>query len=361
MPHYRYLFHDLLTNDPLAELELKSVSYEQVLNNPGSFSGQLTIAAAQMARADVIGSTVPGRTAIYVDRDGEITWGGILWKRRYQASSRALTLEGQTFESYLERRRLVDSLTYLNADQLTVMQSLISHMQSAANGDIGIEVGNETSGFAINAFFNWWDVKPYLENLQYYGGSDKGFDFKITSFRDTTTKLIRKQFEIAHPHLGATAGNTTLLWEYPGNIVDYSWDEDAQSGADQLFTTGANEGSALMVATATDQRLLNQGWPLLEDSTSYPDVTTWPDLDSHATADLAARKAPIITPTVSVYGDADPVLGTYGVGDFARFRILDDRFPDGMDVSYRVYGIKVNVDPQGARDKVDLTVGVLTP
>jgi len=55
----------------------------------------------------------------------------------------------------------------------------------------------------------------------------------------------------------------------------------------------------------------------------------------------------------------DPVLGTYAIGDDARIRISDDRFPNGIDAVYRIVGLTVTPGETGP-ERVTLTLSLPT-
>ena len=150
---YRYLFADLLTNDILAELPLTGVTFTQVLNSPGSLNARLLISDVREDQYDIEGSTIPARTAIYVDRDGVLVWGGIIWLRRYNSETQTIDITAREFLSYLESRRVATSQAFNNVDQLTVAQSLLNTAQSATNGNIGLIVPTNTSGVLVSRVF----------------------------------------------------------------------------------------------------------------------------------------------------------------------------------------------------------------
>jgi hypothetical protein len=141
--NYRYLFADLVTNDILAEIPLTNVSFTQSLNTPGSFSGSILGSDAQEQGYDIVGSTIPARTAIYVDRDGVLIWGGIIWLRTWDTDSQHFTFSAREFGSYFEHRRITgafmsnaQALVYDTEDQLFIAQDLLDLAQQVSGGDI---------------------------------------------------------------------------------------------------------------------------------------------------------------------------------------------------------------------------------
>lgn len=105
VPVYRYFTTDLLTNQVLAEIPFVNVSYERAIKASGAFSGEIPILPTELNNSmDMYENTMPGKTALYVVRDGICVWGGIIWSRSYNAVSRTLSVEGSEFTSYFHHR-----------------------------------------------------------------------------------------------------------------------------------------------------------------------------------------------------------------------------------------------------------------
>ena len=117
---YRYLFVDLLTNEIIAELPLTGVSFTQQLNQAGAFDGHLLLSGINTFEFNVDASTTPARNAIYVDRNGILVWGGIIWARTYNSSSQTLSLSAREMISYFERRRIIELTDFVSTDQLEI-------------------------------------------------------------------------------------------------------------------------------------------------------------------------------------------------------------------------------------------------
>jgi hypothetical protein len=104
-PTYMYYVADLLSNQILAEIPFGGVSYERALKGAGSFSGNIPI-NDQTNHIGVYENTMPGKTALYVVRDGVCVWGGIIWARSYSVVNRVLDISASEFTSYFYHRRI---------------------------------------------------------------------------------------------------------------------------------------------------------------------------------------------------------------------------------------------------------------
>jgi hypothetical protein len=103
--NYRYFVTNLVTNQPLAEIPFKGVSYERVLKGAGTFSGVIPN-SPDTASLALYESTMPGRTGLYVVRNGVCVWGGIIWSRSYNVNERVLQVSASEFTSYFHHRRI---------------------------------------------------------------------------------------------------------------------------------------------------------------------------------------------------------------------------------------------------------------
>lgn len=108
---YRYFLVDLLTNETIAEIPFTDVSYERALSKAGSFSGSIPVIDATTA-FDLYESTMPGKSCVFVLRNGVCVWGGIIWSRQYSPSGKKLTIDASEFVSYLYHRVVWQTLYY---------------------------------------------------------------------------------------------------------------------------------------------------------------------------------------------------------------------------------------------------------
>ena len=108
---YRYYVADLLTNNVIGEIPFTNVSYERALSKAGGFSGSIPVIEATAA-LNLYESTMPGKTALYILRNGVCVWGGIIWSRSYNPTNKTLQVDGQEFISYLYHRAVWQTLYY---------------------------------------------------------------------------------------------------------------------------------------------------------------------------------------------------------------------------------------------------------
>ena len=368
MATYRYLLADLLTNQILAELPLTSVNFTQQINSAGTMTGSILLSGLPVA-ANVTNATIPAKSAIYIDRDGVIVWGGVIWSRVYSSTSQHLSISAREFESYFERRRITTTVSYVNVDQLAVAQGLISSAQAVPGGNIGVIVGSQTSGVTVTPALTYYNYqqKTVLSALQDIskagtGGGSAGFDFAIRCAYDGSG-AITKTLALGAPRLGnvySSTSSTTPVFEFPaGNVLEYEYPEDGSIVANTIYVTGAGSNESKMIYSGVDATKLAQGWPLLEDSASFTDIAVATILQNLANGRVAAVSYPPTVLKIVTSPALDPILGTYAIGDDARIRISDDRFPNGIDAVYRIVGLTVTPGETGP-ERATLTLSLPT-
>jgi len=359
---YRYLLADLLTNEIVAELPLTGVAFTQQLNQAGTFTAHLLLSGINPAAFNVDDSTIPGHNCIYVDRDGVLIWGGIIWGRSYNSTSQTLTIQAQEFISYFAHRRIAQDVSFTGIDQLVIAKTLVEDAQDVPYGDIGViynSEGETTSGVLIDRVYYNYELKTVFNAVQDLSRQSDGFDFHIDVYYDPITDLPVKAFNTYYPKVGETwtpTNPSALVFDFPaGNIVEYEYPEDGSLVANRIYALGAGSNEGKLISIASDATKFAEGWPLLEEQANYSDVTDQTMLDNVAAGQVLAMSYPPTTLTIVAPPYVDPVLGSYEVGDDARIMITDSRFPNGLDEVYRIVALSVQPGEDGP-ERVTLTL-----
>lgn len=357
---YTYLIADLRSGTILDELPLGGVSFDKKLNDAGSLRAQLHVHDPVIRDRGPRLVTEPGRSAIYVDRDGILLWGGIIWTSRYSAAQGVLELGASDFLSYFERRLVLEldvstPFARSNTDQVTIARDLVQLAQSHDGGDLGIAVaGARSSGVMRTVSYPPGEMKPLADLLRDLANAEDGFDFAV-DVRYNDGGHPERFLQIGSPRLGQPGA--PHVWEYGVNLVDFTWPVDAASMATRVFVQGTGDASEPITRYAADDALRRAGWPLLEAAANQLDTRNTALLDASARGALAARRRPIVLPELTVRADLDPVVGTYLVGDDARIVIEDPFFgEERLDVPVRILGLEVTPGDDGSQELVKLTV-----
>jgi hypothetical protein len=154
---YRYFTTDLLTNQILAEIPFKGVSFERSIKAAGSFSGTIPV-IPETASMDLYESTMPGKTGLYVVRDSICIWGGIIWNRNYNVVERELSVSASEFTSYFFHRNIWKTWTHDFGATIVASGGTLTGTLEAL--EYGFPVGSsvrlvfpEVSDFTYNAYY----------------------------------------------------------------------------------------------------------------------------------------------------------------------------------------------------------------
>lgn len=349
---YTYLLTDLMSGKVLSDAIAFSLSsYARQLNNSSDCSGTLDLSDDAVRRlSDPIAATEPRRTALWVIRDTQLVWGGIIWTRRYRSADYNLELTASTPESYFARRRIRDTLTYNQVDQHAIIAALVNNAQARAYGNIGIRVpATSSSGRLRDRTFYWHERATYLERMQQLSEVIDGPDWTMTP--DWVAQNTPGWYLNIGTPLGVTRVGNEL--EFPGDFRNYSWPDDGGNSAN--FWSAIGDPDANDVPRIRDAQMPAEwqaGIPLLEDVSDHSGVSQVDTLTSYAQANVRANAGNRTVPEGTLrLMDASDIPQP---GDRYRLRITDPyRFPPnpitgapGLVTSLRITAWTVNVSAE---------------
>lgn len=349
---YRIWSTDLLTGRPLSfDLPLAVDSYTYgAINTYGTASGTISLDAAE----DPLLVLPERRTCLWISHRERVVWGGIVWDTDPDITRRTLKITAQTWSSYFEHILIRDTLVYRSTEQLTTFRNLVAYAQAKSSANIGVTVDPGNSGVLVTQLYgpgagdSARPDKPVGEALKDLANTEPGFEYCDDWADDGATRNPAKRIRLGYPLLG-TSGAPGLMFEYPGNILDYSWAKAGKGSPNKLYAVGAGDGAQALVESATNTAEIGFGYPLLEASTGgdHKEVVTKSALRGYAAADLAALGRARLAPTFTVRADADPQPGDYSGGDVIRCRLTSAYHrpqPDGSpgyDGLFRITAINV--------------------
>lgn len=356
MAKYIYRTVDLKSNAVLEDIDLQNVQFSIKLSDVGDLTGDLYVPETKRGLL-LDDATFPGRTGLYVMRDGRPVWGGVIWKRDWNEESATFRLSCGSWESYPYHVMQTSNLSYTATDQLQIARDLLS-----ANG-ITIESGITwpTSGTSMNRQRNMftYDYKTVGLELEQLASLENGFDYTIESYVNTDGSFGRR-YLFGYPRLGREASldpsSNSLTLDYPGNLAPFKLAEDAESGAWRLFGIGAGEGTEMLTSSATDSVYAANGWPKLDGLVQYKDVSIQTTLNSHVNEDLKETTPPIDAWTFQLAPDSDVKLTDIGIGDSAVFRLSSRRWKAPKEMIRRITEISVSPGDQGELEIVQLGI-----
>jgi hypothetical protein len=352
MAKYRVLISP--ATDPAnfsAELPITSVAVTETLNDSGSATVSLplriedpeTLATVTEANLDT------ATTLVWVEREGILIWGGILWGISGSVEGNVLTLSASGFHSYVRRRIMRIRASYSGQDQLAIARSLIQLVE-VVNGSLGIIGTSDTnvSGRTRVRLYNAWDRKSFGEAIEDLAAVEFGFDFyyDVAYGDDGVTPTV--EFRTTFPALGF---QTNYVFDINSNAEALSFSRDGSRRTNEVDALGSGEGPLKRVQTRTNTAALASE-PLLQSVISVSDVNTDPSLSIHAGRSLSRGSASAVQYTIKVDPAGTPPHTAYRVGDIVELR-ADYGYLDDSG-SYRI--VEKTVAAEGGGEAVTLTL-----
>ena len=216
-------------------------------------------------------------------------------------------------------------------------------------GDIGFDFSRNddfSTNLQANPVIRGYELKTVAEVLDEYSTKPDGFEYRVDCEYNTTTNTFKKYFTFLPlvpasltsyiaaqadgfqgPIPASAYGADEYIFEYPGNVVEAQFEENAEDGATRFFVQGKDDrlstDASQPYSAASNHKLLNEGWPLLDavdDLDSEFETVLW----KQASRLLEESVPPISTFTISVNGSVNPKLGTYNPGDWVSVKLNDD-------------------------------------
>jgi len=373
MSEWRFTASDLRSGAKLTDLNVAAWSSTDVLNDSGDFSATVeldgatpstvTVVAAlpltdddgvvltddlgeelladpeptifpTARRTTVADSTRSGRSVIVAERDGVPVFTGIVWRRRYDATSLTLNVAGRGLASYFDHFAQTTALTYTGVDQFETLKALVDFVQNQAGANIGVEIPAATSGVLRDRAYEAFSGKKVGELMRELSNVVNGFDYDIRT--EYVAGAVVRRLRRFYPRRGRTFEATGLRFRAPGNAVLLDMSEDASDMATVVTALGAGDGADMLVTTAANTELVNAGWPAYSTTRAYKDVTVLATLAQHAGADVA-RLSGVDDESFTV--QVDPTFpgqpwGSWDLGDDCQLIVDNDpMYPAGDDGS----------------------------
>jgi hypothetical protein len=390
---------DLRSGSVKGEVPFANVSFSKTLNGVSSFSGTLNLADPGLVGVDPIDATLPGRSALFVDYNGSLVWGGIVWPREYthQAQTQSLTVTASDIWSYFTNRVQATDYSAPPYSGITGTGSPMAIWDATSSGSTWDPVliawqvvadaiaayspspyqpaatsyGNILGGLAIAANGNNTaasyiasgtntPASSYVNATYPYStlqtvdtivkqlaglGLGVGFDFGIdVAYSAGAFSVPVATLNFSYPRRGRTFAQNNLMVDL-STAISYSFPEDGTQIGNVIYETG---GSGAIGVTQNINPLL-QGYPILERVISRSNITSSNVLNLLSQLGISDAYlysyAPVVPQfTVDLFGD-NPHIGNFIEGDDLRVylpatdtqgQVWDPRFPYGIDQEWRI-------------------------
>lgn len=361
MEDYRVLVGSLRDNTWVEELPVTRVNYSKVLNGPG----KCDISTSPDPRNSLLAKKItetdfePGRTVIYIEKNGTIVWAGILWEVFVVFPSNRLRLIGEGLWSYFRHRHITTTVTYNSTDQFAVAKALIDTAIGKPAGNvanISTAATPTSSGVNVTRRYPGYQYRQVAEAIEDLGNRTGGFDFDITSTWSTTEAgVVDNKFELYYPSKGT---RTEVVFDYPANVTRIQWRRKGQKFANTVHMIGAGSGEATTTASAVDVGSFTDNFPLLEQKLMKKDISVSSTLVERANRELNRRNQ--VEELIDIDVDAKSIetsVGSFTVGDIVRVRGSNGY----LDINklYRIMSYLVVVDQGANSEKISVIVGTV--
>lgn len=369
-PAYRYILTDLITDQVLAVLPLTGVSFSRAISRPGSFTGTLNATTPELVQVAKLAYRQTGAAALWVERDGAIWWGGIVWTTQVGQSERGpvqLQLQAATFDSYAHRRILYVDKTYTQVGQNLIVKDLWDTMQAMPDvwpaANIGVDTSNITTpGTPRDRTYKVSDLNDVGKLIEDLGDVIGGPEHTILTYYSPEGDRVKEL--VADFRIGLTEPRHVFqrVARGGGRIVSWGHTNDATLGATNTVTRGdapnGNVGedvdplmSAFWVSDASPTSI-DAGWPLYVLTADYPGVSDKDTLDQYAQAMLQQAHRSVATSAYTIE------VGNSGwnpnrLGDAVRLKLTDD-WHDNDDLTVRPVGCTVTPPEKGRQEQIVL-------
>lgn len=303
----------------------KSISYEQVLNKPSNLTFEMDMADPKAINDNLLG----GQNYIKYSRGTQLRWGGQITSLggNLAKDDRPFSVTCGDWVYLLKDKFITTEETWSSINEGTILQEVVNYFQVQSDGSYGITNGVNTS---VDPRDRTYVDKNVLDIFTEFSSLQNGLDFEITP--DRVLNIYEKK---------STDRTGTHVFSYGENIDDFQWAIDFTQlkndlkvyGADGIIRTRDNVNSQIT-------------YKRRQDILSYTDIPLNTTLDRLADEVLQVHANPIRTYSLSVLPDAEPLFGTYEIGDTVQLVIEGQGLLD-INQAVRIYGWNVTINEEG--------------
>lgn len=381
MTEWAYVAVDTQLGYALADLPLVGVSMTLTLNGAGSMTATMPLGSDA---ADLRDATVPLRTTIYALANGNPVFGGLVMGREVDLGAREVKLTiienwawfsmwqfgadtlpySGSMQWLFSTLLLPDSMgvpsdpdTWLTSAPLTLSGGL-AHFVTRP----GYVPPSITLDAVDKAARSGADVISTLSQAAHPYGFDFGLVHRagpdLVQTSPSGDRFLQPYISLPTFWYPWRGDEMQRVFEWPGDAVTGTWQEDASNVAAKVTVEGAGLGkTSTITATAYNPQLLDAGWPWTETSVRLGQVSK--RLGPVAQSYAAAAREPNTWPQLTVSTDSPNIIGSYGLGDLVRARVTHPWFGPGpgpgVDEIYRVQAMTITPEGQQA-EAVALTL-----
>jgi len=356
---FTFLVTNLLSGSVIAEVDLSSMNFTEVLNRPGGGSATARIESPTTTTENFLS----WGNALWCLEGDHVLWGGIIGATQPRADSRVLNIPLHGFMEYYRTQPIQttvggpsgpvlnppnaqweygiafgghphkSAVVFQQVDQFRIFEDLINHIakrDQLSNIHPTVEYDSLSGVLRDDTWFNF-EYKMVGVACEQLADRENGF-FWHTHF-GLDNNAPRFSFHLHTPTAGINNSSSIdrpIIFEWdasPEETILMAYDFGGENKpANSIISIGEGEGSASKVArkdsTSSAIGAYTAGRPRYYEVLSYTDVSSTSTLLSHATKRWNRHKVPYHTAHVTMQNPDDEYL-EFDLGDTANLRIDD--------------------------------------
>jgi hypothetical protein len=316
---------------------------------------------------EILDTTRPESTSVWMDRDDHPIWGGILWTRTYQSDGRVMQLNAQTFSSYPssvvwypKKVSYAHNTKTLTDNPHNILRYCYQYFGSEASDeyDIGLtfedyhQVGDAVANpdMYMTETFITTDLKWVQDHLAEALKNDCEYRI-IVGLDENGDRFARFESGFGKT-LGVTAEAAELgpSYQYPGEISKYFMTNSSAAAPTRLFGVGRTQGAEDItgVVQGPTTNRIGVDKVVSYETSNIVQMTRMEQVDLANQSDLQRPVYEIAGPDI----DLD-----WAVGDYRRVIINDpQRFPTRVGGVVRLTGWQLSPAESDSGEALAVTI-----
>ncbi|OKI71414.1 hypothetical protein [Streptomyces sp. MJM1172] len=311
MATYKVYLYNVLTQTVYAEIPFSALSYSYVMDEAGSATIEIPIGVPKRNGSALTANDLfPVRTAVAIERNGALVWGGLVWAYRVNLNARTIAITAGDYLSYYKHRHIGANVatTYKDVEQSQMIKNLITAIASTG-------IKTDTAGIVNTNMVRTRSWNQYEFKALYDVFSDLADD--ITSKNPTTGVEGGGFFLYFEPYwvtvgskIGNRVYNTANRHPYDSGVslqqgvncefTDISLDGTGLASA--AFAIGATDGTATVTPYASDTNpALAALVPQVNAIINETGIKNATALQYKVKSALAFGSLPVMLPSASTY------------------------------------------------------------
>lgn len=346
---YRYVVTNNRTGERLGELAFTDVTFSEVLNGYGTFTGTLSLDHPQAHSL-----LVTGKHEINVLRnDATVVFNGPITRVNASLNDRKVRVTASSFYWYFTRRVFQYTKKY-RRDQFNIVRDMLAGAIGRPGSGGGLLDGKGLfPNFAVDSHLSGVEkvynvsakdlrlASDIMDDLS--GDPVTGFDFRF-DYNIITGGEIERKLRLGYPFLG---GDRTSFTIEPNNgLIDLTLDEEIDRAANVVHTLGGGAGTTIKTGIAINQTSLNAGYQLFEEVINRSDIDNQKIIDAQGKEAMRALIPPLRSYVATYRPTAALPWNFADLGDKIKISVPFGFFQDAPQIR-RVVEIEIQVDDEG--------------